>query len=212
MISEASSDIQSEMDMEKFKKALLDEKDRKLEAIRQETEKRISDLIVDKRLIVEKKVSSLRKEQKERYERFIKREEEAINHLVLTQVEDFSSELMELMEKRILSGFEDLLSNKGKYRIVLNKLAGEGLQIIDGPVDIQVEPGQSDLIDRSDRIENIHEKDTGSCGGCIIFSADGRIIIDNRLLYRWKRIKPEYLRRLSVKIIEKSLQIPGFFE
>lgn len=209
-MSESASAIGSMVDVEKFKEALLADKERQLKAIRLETENTISSLIVDKRLSVEKKIAGLRKEQKYRYKRLIKREEEALDHLMLTQVERLANELMEELEKRVFFYLEKTVSDRDNYPEILNGLISEGLGKVEGPVSVMVAQGEAQMVQPSDRIEKFQEAGSDHFGGCKIFSSDGEKVIDNTFLTRWKQLKPEYLRRLSVKIIEKSLQIPGF--
>ncbi len=194
--------------IEKFKEALLEDKRRKLEQIRVETEHEISEMIVEKRLSVEKRVAGIRQEQQQRYETLLKSQMTMIRHTTLEQVGEYSRSLLEELEQNVFSFFSTILQDEEKYRDLLCFLYKEASNKIDGAVVVQVEPGHGHLLEECSGDVHIIEKETGSFGGCTAFSEDKRHLIDNTLVTRWNKIKSDYMRRISIYIIEKVSQIP----
>ena len=194
--------------IEKFKEALLEDKRRKLEKIRVETEHEISEMIVEKRLSVEKRVAGLRQEQQQRYETLLKSQMTMIRHTTLEHVGEYSRSLLEELEQNVFSFFSTILQDEEKYRDLLCFLYKEASNKIDGAVVVQVEPGHGHLLEECSGDVHIIEKETGSFGGCTVFSEDKRHLIDNTLVTRWNKIKSDYMRRISIYIIEKVYQIP----
>lgn len=193
--------------IEKFKEALLEDKRRKLEKIRVETEHEISEMIVEKRLSVEKRVAGLRQEQQQRYETLLKSQMTMIRHTTLEHVGEYSRSLLEELEQNVFSFFSTILQDEEKYRDLLCFLYKEASNKIDGAVVVQVEPGHGHLLEDCSGDVHIIEKETGSFGGCTVFSEDKRHLIDNTLVTRWNKIKSDYMRRISIYIIEKVSQI-----
>ncbi|GEM_PF-1634570 len=195
-------------DIEKFKEALIEDKKRKFEQIRVETEHKISEMIVEKRLSVEKRVAGLRQEQKQRYEALFNSQMTMIRHTTLEQVGDYSRFLLDELEQNVFSFFSTILQDEDKYRDLLCFLYKEASNKIDGAVVVQVEPGHGHLLEECSGDVHIIEKETGSFGGCTVFSEDKRHLVDNTLVTRWNKVKSHYMRRISIYTIEKVSQIP----
>ena len=189
-------------DLESFKEALAREHLEKTGRLERARDDEIADLIADRRLSVQKKVATIRKEQDDRFRSLAaerrKSASASAGAFFLGEFSvlgtSFGEELREMAETL-------RASDRTRYGRVLSRLAEEALGACGRPAVLLVEKGDAELLRETagsgslfDAVE-IRETNLNGWGGCRAETENE--IIDNTFLTRWERLSSWFSLRLS---------------
>jgi len=193
--------------IELFKKALEEEYEKRLEALRKEHEEILTELAAQYRQKTEVEINQIRKMLQAKYEQTLRMEKDNVK-----------GELMDLIYKEIndvyertLSSLEDhlrkLASNDQEgYSVLLGRLVKEALMVLGEPAVVVVRPEDKDLLLNHPLIAGVEvdqEDQTLAFGGCKVLDVNTRKkIVDNTIYTRAEKLKEEIRKRLSTKYKE----------
>lgn len=196
-ISGVHSEKLSELDQ--FKIALREEYGKKAEEMKILSEKTISEKLFASRREAEHGVQSLREEHKRRYSYLLEREKRLALLKVRGEALMKISELFEQVSRKIEAEIEKMHRDHMRYRLVLGELVREALDALGDGAVIKILPGEASLLPSDPRIKSVEEDKSGLAGGgCIVEDVNTRsIIVDNRIVTRWKQFKKIFILKFS---------------
>lgn len=189
-------------DLESFKEALAREHLEKTGRLERARHDEIADLIAERRVSVQKKVTALRKEQDARFS-FLAGEKRksasaSAGAFFLGEFSNLAASFGEDLHK-----MADTLrtSDRERYGRALSRLAEEALMSCGRPAVLLVETGDADLLretaENRSLFEGVEIREThlNGWGGCRAETENE--IIDNTFLTRWERLSSWFSLRLS---------------
>lgn len=201
-------------DLDAFKEALRREHLARIKRLEEERDERITALVADGRMEVQKKVASLRKEQERRFHRLAgEKRKEGRSSAMTVFLEEFSRVTKEA-EAELQQRTEELKSSGSpRYGKALAILAEEALEACSRPAVLFVERGDGQFVRKA--LEEgglladveIKETDLNGWGGCRAETENE--IIDNTLLARWGRMKTVFSLKLSRLMNDSFTDISG---
>ncbi|NLK18920.1 MAG: hypothetical protein GX310_03930 [Synergistaceae bacterium] len=200
--------------LESFKEALKREHLAGIKRLEQERDEKITNLVAEGRMAVQKKVSALRKEQDARFNSLAgEKKKEGWSSARAVFLEEFSR-LKERAEGELRQRVTALKSSdRQRYDAAMAALAREALEACGRPAVLFVETGDGGLITEALGGEGfltdveVRESNLDGWGGCRAETENE--IIDNTLLARWGRMKTVFSLKLSRLMNDSFTEISG---
>lgn len=194
--------MQAGRELESFKDALKREHLARIERLEKERDERITGMVADGRMAVQKKVSALRKDQEARFNRLAEEKKKEGWSLARAAFLEEFSELSRWSEGELEKKVSELKSSdRARYGASLAALAREALASCGRPAVLVVETGCGEIIRETLGKEGllldveVREENIDGWGGCRAETENE--IIDNTLLARWGRMKTVFSLKLS---------------
>lgn len=188
-------------DLENFKRALRNDHLNRLAELKSRIDDQLADIVISKRMKVEKQVEQIRAEHKELLQSHLQRQELHVQQQLRNCLIQIHEEKVALVEVRVKEKILLLRKDTVKYQQVLNNLIIEGLQIIGKPSIIYLLKTDMSLVHGSSEILEVRETPYDIWGGSVIKeSGSGQMIIDNTFRTRWLRMLPLLSERLTHEI------------
>ena len=188
-------------DLENFKKALRNDHLNRLAELKSSIDDQLADIVISKRMKVEKKVEQIRAEHRTLLKSRIQRQELHVQQQLRNCLIQIHAERIALVEVMLKEKILLLRKDTVKYEKVLNNLIIEGLQVIGKPSVLYLLKRDIPLVRRSSEILEIRENPYDIWGGSVIKeSGSGQMIIDNTFRTRWLRMLPLLSERLTHEI------------
>lgn len=208
--------MQGDRDLKSFKEALRREHLAGIKRLEQERDEKITGLVADGRMAVQKKVSALRKEQEGRFSRLAaEKRKEGLSAAKNVFLEEFSR-LQARAEEELKQKVSDLKASDGtRYGAAMAALVKEALEACGRPAVLMVEKGDGELVRKALGREEenllagveLKEANLEGWGGCRAETENE--IIDNTLLARWGRMKTVFSLKLSRLMNDSFTEISG---
>jgi vacuolar-type H+-ATPase subunit E/Vma4 len=189
-------------DLEHFKQAIRQDHMLQLEKLKTEIDEHLADVVIAKRMKVEREVETIRTDHTNRYRFMLYRQELHAKQQLRRCLMDLHSEMISQLEDRFRNGIESLRKDREKYKRVLQSLIDEGYAVFQSPFILKLTKEDSGLFSSSDiPVVEIREMDEDLLGGCILeFPDPVNAIFDNSFRTRWFRLLPELSERLTHEI------------
>jgi vacuolar-type H+-ATPase subunit E/Vma4 len=182
-----------------FKRALLEQRDRRHAALKSAADDDLAGIITARRLEVERAVPSMRKRNQARLSEGIREYRRAAGLKKKECEPELMGFFLEKLEEAVRLRLKELRAS-GRYREVMEALAAEAQKIL-GPCQAAlVEKGDEDFLafmtspPRPDGFQVRGELED-SWGGLVMVGSGGRLV-DNTLKTRWKRLSPSLMTSL----------------
>lgn len=188
--------------LEAFKRAIRQEYERKLEALRETYEQEFSALVAARRMEVERKVLEIRQKQRDEFNATLALDAQNAQREFRARIFDAIEEILARVEAEVAHRLESLRKKPELYGPVLNALVQEALDVLAAPgAVVRVKTGEGDLVAKDPRIVRIEETPELGWGGAVLIEAEkGTPLVDNSLQTRWERYRPILVERLSGRL------------
>lgn len=188
-------------ELDNFKNAIKNDYLQKVTLLRSETENQLADIVISRRMKVEKLVEEIRSGHRSRFQSRLHRQELHVQQQLRNCLMEIHSEMISIIESNVKEKILNLREDKAKYSGVMKELVNEGLELIGKPSVIYTLKNDALLVPERDDIQGVNESIDDIWGGCLIVEyGSGRMIVDNTLKTRWLRLFPQLSERLTYEI------------
>ncbi len=192
---------EQQVDLENFKQAIKNDHLHRLAELKSSIDDQLADIVISKRIKVEKQVEQIRAEHRSLLQSRLQRQELHVHQQVRNCLIQIHAERIALVEAKLKEKILLLREDTVKYEKVLNNLIIEGLQVIGKPSIIYLLKRDISLVHGSSEILDVRENFSDIWGGSFIEeSGSGQMVIDNTFRTRWLKILPLLSERLTHEI------------
>lgn len=189
-------------DLEHFKQAIRQDHLLQLEKLKNEIDEHLADVVIAKRMKVEREVETIRADHANLYRFMVHRQELHAKQQIRSCLMELHSEIISQLEDQIRNGISSLKKDREKYRRILQSLVDEAYVLFQSPFILNLTKEDTEIVVLPDtRIVEIREMDKDLWGGCILeFPDPVNATVDNSFRTRWIRLLPELSERLTYEI------------
>jgi len=187
-----------EQELENFKSAIRRDHSRRLAEMKASVEEQLSDIVISKRMKVEKEVERIREEQRKRYRFELRRQQSYMERQVRKLLMEIHSDILKDLEEDMRQKIQNLKQDHDNYNIVLERLISEGAAVLDQPFVLHLMKEDMEFLTCKYDALKIEAIETDMWGGCILeVPIPKNIFVDNTLKTRWIRLLPDLSERLT---------------
>lgn len=189
-------------DLEHFKQAIRQDHVLRLGKLKSEIDEHLADVVIAKRMKVEREVETIRADHTNRYRFMMYRQELHAKQQIRRCLMELHSERISQLEDQVRKGIASIKEDDEQYRRILQSLIDESYILFQSPFILKVTRGDGKILTSPDtRIIEIREVDDDLWGGCILeFPDPVNATVDNSFRTRWLRLLPELSERLTYEI------------
>lgn len=191
-------DKEVQQELEDFESAIRKDYADRVAEMKTSAEERLSDIVISKRMKIEKEVEKIRESHRRLYRIERHKRQLRLKQCMRNLLMDVHSEIIASIGEEVRLKIVRLKQSQDDYRTVLDGLIDESARVLNRPFILHLEKEDMDLFSDKYDIIGIKEMGNDMWGGCVLeVPSPENILIDNTLKTRWKRLIPNLSERLS---------------